>query len=89
MISKSKIDNFLWEVEKVLMNRYGVDVAQRDMSTLYWYINTGRACVEFLNLLVKAKPFMVARRLHNGGSDEEIIKRVKYLIGFDDVEKVF
>ena len=83
MISKSKIDNFLWEVEKVLMNRYGVDAAQRDMSTLYWY--TGRACVEFLHLLVKAKPFMVARRLHNGGSDEEIIKRIKALIGFKEV----
>ena len=85
MVSSNKIDNYLFEVEKILMNRYGVDAAQRDMSPLIWYINTGRACLEFLHLLLVARPFMVARRLHKGGSDEEIIKRIKALIGFEEV----
>jgi len=71
------IDSSLWNITVYLMRKYGCDTAYREISPLSWYINTGRASTEFIRQLAKAKPFMIGRMLHKGGSDDEIIKRVK------------
>ena len=84
IVGSTATDNCLWNIERELMHKYGCDEADRDMSPLRWYINTGRATVEFLRKLYVAKPYMVARRLHQGGSYEEVIKRVKKYIKYDD-----
>ena len=76
-MSYTKIDNFLWEVEYYLMRRYGCSTAEREVYPLRWYIHTGRAPVSFLTTMLMAKPYVIARVLHMGGSDEEIIGRVK------------
>lgn len=81
-ISLNYISDSLWNIKKVLMDKYGVAVADREIAPLLWYINTGRAPVSFLKLLIAAKPYLVAHRLHAGGSDDEIIARVKTCIGF-------
>ena len=73
----NRIDNFIWKTKLYLMRKYGCDAADREISPLAWYINTGRASVPFLKALIASKPFMVARILHKGGSDDEIISRVK------------
>ena len=75
-LSYTSIDSVLWSVQFHLMRKYGCDTAARDVAPLRWYINTGRASVSFLKALVNAKPFMVARKLHQGGSDDAMIKRV-------------
>ena len=82
MVNKNTIDNCIWKIQKILMEKYGCTAADREIAPLIWYINTGRASVPFLEKLIGAKPFMVARKLHMGGSDVEIINRVKAYIGF-------
>lgn len=75
-------DDYLWDIKKYLMNKYGVDQAERDIDPLAWYIKTGRASVRFLNLLYKKKPFLIARKLHGGGSYDDIINSIKVYIGY-------
>ena len=82
MVNKNSIDNCIWKIQRVLMTKYGCTAADREIAPLIWYINTGRASVPFLEKLRGAKPFMVARKLHMGGSDSEIIQRIKTYIGF-------
>jgi len=76
-MSATAIDNKLWEVYSYMMHRVGVDAASRMMSPLNWYINTGRASGEFLRAFCSAKAFVMARVLAKGGSDDEIIQRLK------------
>lgn len=80
-ISRTVIDSFLMAVEHYLMDRYGVDQAARDLSPLSWYIETGRASLPFLNKLVNSRPYMIARKLHSGGSYEETINRIAVYLG--------
>lgn len=71
------IDSILWDITVYLMRKYGCDTAYREISPLSWYINTGRASTAFIRQLSEAKPYVIGRMLHKGGSDDEIIKRVK------------
>lgn len=83
IISATLIQNTLDRIELASMKRFGVDAAQRDLDPLKWYIFTGRAPSEFIRRLAKARPIIVARRLHTAGTYNEAIERVKKLIGFD------
>ena len=70
----------LYDIEKYLMNRYGVDAASRMIAPLSWYCHTARASVDFLNALVKAKAFVIGRILarDNGMENYEItVDRIK------------
>lgn len=81
-VNATSVNTALWHIERELMDRYGIDTAAREIAPLRWYIDTGRASTEFLYRLInKSKPFMVARKLHVGGTDEEIIKRIKSYLG--------
>jgi hypothetical protein len=64
------------------MNKHGVDSANREIGDLAWYINTGRACPEFLRKLFAQKPFVIGRILHKGGSTEEVINNIKRRLRF-------
>ena len=77
----TKSDIYINEVLIYIMNHYGVDEAYRDIYPLEWYINTGRASAEFLRKLYTKKPFLIARRLHKGGSVDETVKRIKSFLG--------
>ena len=80
-INRTAIDTCIWSIKRYMMKTYGCDTAVREMYPLEWYIETGRASTDFLRKLIAAKPYMVARRLHKGGSDLEAISRVKNYIG--------
>lgn len=80
-VNATTIDNGLWAIQLCLMNKYGVDTARRDMEPLKWYIGTGRAPIQFISDLLDAKPFMVARILHKGGSYDDVLKRIKKYVG--------
>lgn len=71
------IDNGLWTIQKYLMERYGVDASYREIDPLRWYVDTGRASADFIKRVFNAKSFMIARKLHEGGSYDEVIQRIK------------
>ena len=75
-MSRTKIDELIWSIQRELMNRYGVTAAERMIMPLVWYIDTGRASTMFLKALASVRPFLIARDLAKGGSDEEIINRI-------------
>ena len=76
-INSTNTDRAVNNVLVYMMKHYGVDNAYREIAPLTWYINTGRASLFFLRGIIIAKPFMIARKLHQGGSDQEIIDRIK------------
>lgn len=80
-VNRTSIDTGLWHIERYLMDRYGVDAARRDLEPLRWYIDTGRASVDVIRRILTAKPFMVGRLLHKGGSYDDTIRRVLAYIG--------
>lgn len=74
-----KYEIYLNAVYSYMIKKYGIDVTEREMYPLQWYISTGRASSIFLNSLYKAKPFMIGRILHNGGdcgSHDDAVHRV-------------
>lgn len=75
-MSATEIDRMIYLIESELMRRHGCDAAARMIGPLKWYIYTGRASAEFLRLLRAARPVLVARDLANGGSDDDMIRRV-------------
>lgn len=81
----TKYDQYLWKVESYLMDRYGVTEAWRMLDPLKWYIDTGRASVTFLNLLLDVKPYCIGKILAKGGSYDETIKRVRKRIGLPEI----
>lgn len=85
-VSATVIDATLWEITVALMRRYGSDVAFREIAPLNWYVGTGRASTEFLRRLAAAKPFMIARKLHVGGADDEIIRGIETYLGLERKE---
>lgn len=81
-LSATTIETMIWHIQREITTRWGVTAGYREISPLFRYINTGRASLDFLQRLNHAKPFMVARKLHQGGSDDEIIKRVQKYLGY-------
>ncbi len=79
-ISRTAIDDFLWEVEKSLTGPYGTDTARADTEPLKWYIYTGRAGAERIRKLLTRDPEEVGRLLHMGGPWGEALNRVKPLM---------
>lgn len=82
-ISRVGIECGLWHIQRHLIQKYGTQQAEFDMEPLKWYVSTGRASAEFLRTLFTAKPFMVARKLHQGGSYDQVLERVKKYIGWE------
>lgn len=83
-INTTTIETGLWSIERYMMKKYGVDAASRDIAPLKWYVGTERASLAFLRLLLAAKPFMIGRILHKGGSYEDAIQRVKVYLNYCD-----
>ena len=82
-IGAKSIETMLWHIQREIMQRQGCDAAVRMISPLHWYVYSGRASTEFLRKLMRTKPFLVARGLIKGGSDEETINRICKRIGFE------
>lgn len=80
-IGPAAVDAGLWAIQHYLMQRYGVDESARDIAPLSLYIHTGRATPDFIRAVLTAKPYMIGRKLHIGGTYDEIISRIKdYLV---------
>ena len=87
-ISRTLIESSLWAIERHLMGKYGCDTAASDMEPLKWYISTGRASGYFLHNLLFCRPYMIARKLHEGGSYDQVLERIKQYMshtsGYDE-----
>lgn len=81
-ISATSIDDAMWKIRQALVERYGTSVAEREFSPLAYYVDTGRASTIFLRKLINANPTMVARVLHRGGSDAQVISGIKYYLNY-------
>ena len=55
MVNKNTIDDCIWKIQKILMEKYGCTAADREIAPLIWYINTGRASTLFLKSLIDAE----------------------------------
>ena len=83
-VNRVSIETGLWHIQRYLMGRYGVDQAAQDIAPLSWYIGTGRASVDFIRAVLTGKHFMIARKLHEGGTYDEVIQRVKKYLNYED-----
>lgn len=82
-VTSTSIETCLWSIQRENGQRNGFSAAEREMYPLAWYINTGRASVDFLRKLIAARPVLIARDLHKGGSVDEVIDRVCRRIGYE------
>ena len=82
-ISYSAVDEGLYQIKKAMMRtkEISLDDASIIMCPLYWYVGTGRASCDFLRKMLTVKPYMIARKLYEGGTDEEVIERIKDYLG--------
>ncbi|MBR3237003.1 MAG: hypothetical protein IKF99_01045 [Oscillospiraceae bacterium] len=86
-ISNFAVEQRLWEIARInAVKLSNWDEANRLNAPLEWYVWTGRAPLDFLRLLMAAKPFMIARKLRMGGSYDETVERVKKYLKFDPKE---
>lgn len=85
-VNRVSIDTCLWNIQRHLMDKVGVDESYQLMAPLTWYVNSGRASGDFIRHLMVAKSFMVARKLRQGGAYDEVITRVKSYIGYADCD---
>lgn len=83
-INRVSIETGLWAIQRYLMEKYGLDQSYQDIAPLSWYIGTGRASIDFTRAVLTAKPFMIGRKLHEGGTYDEVIQRVKDYLGFQN-----
>ncbi len=84
-VNKNTIDETLCDITKRLQIRATVDEADRCVSPLHWYINSGRAPTDFLRLLVNAggrQRESIAERLARPGSYEAAVNSVCQCLGF-------
>lgn len=84
MISKTAIEDYTYSVWKYIAGRESTLMADKLISPLTWYIDTGRASADFLRKLMEVKYFVIARVLMKAGiaSDNSVIAAVKQKIGY-------
>lgn len=75
-----KIEDHVWKVYRYLIRKYGTKTAEIEVYPLRWYINTGRASTAYLRAFLSVKPYMVGRKLHDGGSHDEALARANEYI---------
>lgn len=80
-----RLDNIIWKIRQYLRNKYGIDRGDNLMYSLVYYINTGRASTPFIKALIDAKPFVIGRVLASGGTDAEIVRKIKHKLNMKEV----
>lgn len=83
-INSDGIDRYIWDVRIETMKVLGTDRGANAVHPLAYYIGTGRASVEFLHKLIAVSPVTIARILMKGGSDVQIMSRIKMRISFKE-----
>lgn len=61
------------------------NTADRMISPLVWYVNTGRACTDFLKVLANTKFYSIYTVLRKEKSTDETVKLLKKKLGVKEV----
>jgi hypothetical protein len=77
----NKTTETMHQIWLCIAKKHGCAAADYDIQALQWYIP--RCSATFLRLFNNCKPYMVARRLHAGGSIEEQIGRIQRYLGYN------
>lgn len=78
-LSRTSIDDCIWDIQNQLACEHGSVAAERMISPLVWYVGTNRASSEFLLLLLNAAPrtrTTVVKALAKNESDSATIARI-------------
>ena len=78
-----KVEDYIFQVWQYIAKREGTMMADKLISPIAWYINTGRASTDFIRKLLETKYFVIARLLMKYGitADDTVIHEVKHKIG--------
>ena len=77
-VSSSGIDAYIWDMRKAAWHLADdMLTGNKAIEAVVWYIRTGRASSDFLRAMFQHRPSTIAKRCLAGGSDMEIIERVK------------
>lgn len=76
----TKSEYLLMRYHTLLMKKHGILEAERLMTPLSWYINTGRASMDFIRRLDDADPKRIITILEQNGSVEDIVSKLKQAI---------
>ena len=79
--SENGIRFFLEDIFQSAWKLCGSECKARSATgAISWYINTGRAPTAFIRAMMRRRPSTIAKRCLAGGSDQEIIDRIKKLV---------
>lgn len=84
IVSKASEDDFIHAVRMKLWEKCGTRLGDNLLYPLAYHIFTGRATLEFEKRLLATRPYLIARDLSSGGSDADIIRKIKKRIGYSD-----
>ncbi len=77
-LSCDGIESYLYAVEdKIRASSAPVRLGWDYIAPLRWYIASGRASRDFLLRLLAIRPAYIARILISGGSDQEVMEKIK------------
>lgn len=86
-ISLSAIDDTIYSIKSKLCKKYTIADSDRYMSSLVYYISTGRASTEFLKILVnlteRQKSTVANKLVKNYGNDKAAIDSICQYIGYE------
>ena len=85
IISRARIDAELWEIRMALAKELGFDESERKMYPITWYVNTGRASIEFLRNLFSADKTRIVNALKSSVCEDEAIRKIKKIIHFCEI----
>ena len=75
--SNTGIDNFLHDYFHHAWEMSGNEhIARGVCHALCWYVSTDRASIDFVKAMLQSNPKHIAKLSLQGGSDEEIIRRI-------------
>ena len=72
----TQAEYILMRYHTLLMKKHGILGAERLMTPLSWYINTGRASVDYIRRLEKADENRVVAILEQDGSVEAVLNNL-------------
>ena len=82
ILSSNGIGNYLADLYMAAWKISGNEnIARSNTQSIIRYVTTGRASTDFVKAMLQHRPSTIAKRCLIGGSDQEIIDRIKKLVG--------
>lgn len=83
--SMISISEYIADLRLYIASKEDFNTADRMISPLVWYVNTGRACTDFLKALASTKFYSIYTILRKEKSTDETVKLLKKKLGVKEV----